>query len=349
MRRSWALLWVIAPLFPFAACTTFGTDPDPPISPEASLADVAPVDGPTGPDSATVDGGPPGCVDASCGTVVATGQLGVGEIAVDADNVAWTISGQVGFVRRKPHGGALLDVEAEKDPHSLQLFTGGLSFATGVAVHAVTFQGDVHTQALQLAPPNGDPVIAQRRAGDRLLFLRGAGSLLESCPVGEAGCIVIGSGLVGEGLLLEVFPGANRAWVATTARVEAFGLPLSGSQAQPVWPITGVRALAVDGSQVYYLRTGDVGVYASLASAADAPAQPLVMAPAPPSGLAIDGSSLYFTVPAKGVVMRVAKNGGTAVTIATGLPSPTAIAVLNGQVYVALGDGRIVALPAGPP
>ncbi len=59
-------------------------------------------------------------------------------------------------------------------------------------------------------------------------------------------------------------------------------------------------------------------------------------------GLAVDGTSVYWTTNLDGNVMKAPVGGGAAVTLASGQSQPTGIVVDSRSVYWANGDGTIM-------
>jgi hypothetical protein len=112
------------------------------------------------------------------------------------------------------------------------------------------------------------------------------------------------------------------------------------------WKVTKVRAIAADETAVFVARDGEPGIL-RFGREDPAGAMPTALAPMapPPWALVEDGAFLFYTAIEQGVVVKVAKDGTAVKPLAAGLERPKGIAVRLDKVYVALGDGRIVAIP----
>ncbi len=109
-------------------------------------------------------------------------------------------------------------------------------------------------------------------------------------------------------------------------------------------------------------RDGSAGNVAAGGICSAGACQPVVLAAGleEPGEMAIDGANVYWTEPAAGQIIRVAKAGGPPTILASGLPSPGAIAVSSGTIYwtdavagtvsqLAVAGGSPVTLATGLP
>lgn len=126
----------------------------------------------------------------------------------------------------------------------------------------------------------------------------------------------------------------------------SFKAPITGG-APTALPIamqrTGPLTAEHDATTLFANHAFD-GIYVSPKSNASAPPTRLLEVPEP-SGIALDAQYAYVAVRTTGTVKRIAKTGGTATNIVTGVNAPRSIAVDDANVFFATGDGSILSCP----
>ena len=120
----------------------------------------------------------------------------------------------------------------------------------------------------------------------------------------------------------------------------SFILPTAGATAGTI------RTFTLDDVSIFYATTTSGDIFAASKSMPTAPRLVMSLPPtngavAAPWALAVDAKNLYVAVLNQGVVVKVDKNnGGTPITIASGLTEPRALALTTTQVLV-LANGEI--------
>jgi hypothetical protein len=111
-------------------------------------------------------------------------------------------------------------------------------------------------------------------------------------------------------------------------------------------------AIAVDATSVYWINSGEHGAVMKVLLTGGAPV--MLASASGGAGIAVDGSSVYWTNIGRtdGPVMKVPRDGGPAVALATSQPAAVGIAVDANNVYWSdiMGAGVVKAsLCGGPP
>jgi hypothetical protein len=337
---------LVGAVFGLAACAF-------PACSEFSPSDAsATADGGNEGSAATADAGPDGdglrCPNAICGVEIAAGQANADEVVVDDVRVYWTIDEDDGAIRARDLGGSgppgVVAVAAK--PRSVYRFADFFHFGSGASVHHVEVTADAGGPSLS-ATAKANPVTSVARGGGKLFVT--AGSNVEWCEISSGNtCTSLdfqSLAPVGAGArALTLDQDKSRAWLATNAAI--WKTELGSPNWQEMWPIGDARAIVADETAVYIARGGQGGI---LKFGRDDPstAMPTPLAPmAPPAwALADAGAYLVYTAIDQNAVVKVAKDGSGETLIAAGVPRPKGVAVRADKVFVALGDGRIVARP----
>jgi len=349
--RAFAVVALSCPAIALAvACSRF--DEEPPIDSTIEAGG----EGGTPPDASNVDSGHDGgdspaveCPSSAC-SVLAEGQTDAREVVTDGVDVFWTrATNGSGSVRAAPLAGGApprLVSGPEDQPKSLQLFEELVRYATGGAVHQVRKDGSTDAGAKGYLRSGGGDVTSALRFGTTVYFtyedkLGRCGPPLAPC-IGNSPTVQVG---LGAGALTFA-PGGPPYFVHVGA---IWQVDADNNRADIRFEVTGIRALAADATNLYFLRTGKKTVETLQRSAAR-PTIPTTLAEESeePRAIAIDGSDLYFTTLQTGTVSRVAKFGGTPpVVVVKGLVSPDGIAVSDDRIVV-VANGSIVSIPKPP-
>ncbi|MHB8873314.1 MAG: NHL repeat-containing protein [Myxococcaceae bacterium] len=240
-------------------------------------------------------------------TLVASGQLKPRSIAADASAVYWTNMG-AGTVMKAPHGGApSVFLSGQFQPYGLFLDADKV-YWTELAING---------SANRIA-----------KSGDTATKLRFASN--ESSPEG----IVAAAG---------VPFWANYNGDSIRKYVQGTGVTTIASSQ------TDVALMATDGSMLVWASTpifGDTAFVASMPANSNVPSQ-VAGGRGSISGLAFDGSNVYWTEPYKGIVARAPIGGGPVETLASGQSYPRGVAVNGNSIYWA-NEGSDSAIPPVP-
>lgn len=328
-----------------AGCSTFSSNETP--APDAG------VDASTAVDAATTDAGadgeaPPPCPNASCGQVLASDQANIDEVLVDEKRVYWTIDNDTGTVMALDHestGAPYAVVSNTVKPRSLVRYSEFLHFANGSNIRHIE-RDAVNGGTSLTSVASGNPVTSVIRKG--AFVFATVGPLVQWCPTTGNTCAnntFPNQHDVGAGArALAADSSDSRVWLATDNSM------WRAEVASPIWlewwPVKNVQAIAADQTAVFVARRGEKGI---LRFKRDDPkeAQSVTLVESAPSpwSMVIDSSYIFYTAIDEGLVIRVKKDGSALKVLASELPSPRGIAVRLDKVYVALGDGRIVAIP----
>lgn len=333
-----------------AACSTFSSSGETTSQPDGGLAT-----GDAATDAANVDAGaesegPPPCPNASCGEVIASGQANAAEVLVDEKRVYWTIESDTGTVMARGHEAGTVPyaviVNGVK-PRSVVRFSELLHFASGGQVRNIE-RSQVGGGSSLTAVATGNPVTSVIRKG--AFVFATVGPLVQWCQTSNNNCPAAGTAFsfqhdVGVGArALAADSSDTRLWLATD--VSVWKSEVTSPSWTEWWPISKVQAIAADQTSVFVARRGEGGLLKfQRDDPKTAPGTPLVPMAPPPWAMVLDGAFIFYTAIEQGVVVKVAKDGSLLKVLASGLQSPNGIAVRLDKVYVALGDGRIVALP----
>jgi hypothetical protein len=328
----------------FAACGEFSEGGEAGPAQDAGTEVASPIDAGDAGDAGALSP----CPNASCGTVIATSQSNADEVVVDDARIYWTINEDPGSVRaRDLASGAPQIVTTISRPRAPYLFSDMIHFASDSAVHHIERSADGGGASLSAGNASG-AVTSIARAGGRLFAT--ATAFVHSCVTEGNTCnaqsfagqyrFETGAGA----RALTVDRSGTRVWLASDECVVK-GEPASGTFVK-WWALTDVSAIAADEISVYLGRSG-VGGITKFGRDDAVDATPTVLAQNGPPAFALveSGAFVFYTAIDQGVVMKVAKDGAVAKIVASGLPRPKGIAVRLEKVYVALGDGRVVAIP----
>lgn len=296
-----------------------------------------------------VDGGVDGSADPNAVEEIAAGEADASEIVVDDAAVYWTVDrAATGTVRARAHGGSaeVRTLAGGQDhPHALTQFGDELVFAVGSEVRSIVKNERDRTPLTVVTAPFGNPVASVQRVAERYFF--NAGSYVHRCdaPAGACATEPQYTGTAGVGRALVVDGAGQTLWFATPTAIKSVTTAFSITEH---WASKDARALAVDETTVYFARDGAAGIWKIARTAAkDAPATPIGAEHGQAWSLAMDGPAVYFTAIDAGLVVKVPKDGGAPVVLASGLARPKGIAVRADRAFVVLSDGRIVALRTG--
>lgn len=343
MGRRLLLASPVLAAFAFASCSEFNDSPQP----ADGGTDAATNDATT--EDAANDAGEPPCLNASCGVDIATGQANADEVLVDDTRVYWTIFADPGSIRASELADASavrqVTIDLER-PRGVFGFGSFFHFGSGNDVKHI--ERGAKNGGPSLTMQAGGLVTSTARAGGRVFATAGSAVLWCFLAGGNNNCdntVADAEQTVGAGArALTSDPSGTRLWLATDESLWKTDPAVPGWV--ETWKVDKIRAIAADETSVYVARDGQSGITKFGKDDAN-DAQPTILAPgAPPAwGIAEDGGFVFFTSLEGNVVVKVAKNGTGAKVLAAGLSAPKGIAVRLDKVYVALGDGRIVALP----
>lgn len=344
MRRALALSTAV--LAATVACgEPLVAAPAAPPADDGGAADAAP----SPPDAGGTDGGLP-CPDASCGKVIAQGQMFASEVLVDEARVYWTIEESTGGIMARP-------LDDSREPYrvtddkvratSLSRWSEQLHWCAGAAVsrHLRTSEGGASTTVAELATT----ATSARRSGGKVFVT--AQDEVRWCSLVADECLNDaldkGASVGPNARALVVDPSDVRFWLATDDAV--WSSETATPNLMERWRMKNVRALLVDETSVFVARTGVNGL-ARFGVDDGMQQMPVIVAGdmPPPWAMTMDGTHVYYTALDEQMIVRVEKSTGRATVLAAPVPRPKGIAVDGMHVYVALSDGRVVALPKFP-
>jgi sugar lactone lactonase YvrE len=307
--------------------------PDRPDIADGALADAARADAAGGDgapsDGARSDGRSPGCDGAACRPVVlAAGENQPCGLALDAENIYWTVAS--GDVRKMPLAGGEITTLASGQNRPCSIVVDGpnvywVNAASAGAIMTVTAAGGT---PVKLADITGQPWKLAIRAGVIYWTSQTAGSVSKMPEAGGIPTILA----INQGTPVAIDVDATTLVWSSVGQSAIRSLALA--------PLGAVTTLAEDQEAASSLRVQAGVAYwtndetGEVRRAALAGGAPVTLATSSGSyGLALDDRDVYFTDDGAGTIWRVPQAGGDATLLAEGQQLPGEIAVDGLNVY----------------
>jgi hypothetical protein len=292
------------------------------------------------------DCGSAACTNGICDTsVLATAQVDAYAIAVDEQNVYWTVegTGKDGAVMKLPLTGNAQPTALATGlyyPAALTVDATRVYFATADGLYSVPIAGN--GSASSLASLDGSATGITVDKSNVYVSLTPfspmeTGSVI-SVPLTGGAAKTLADGLdQPKGVATS---GPNVYFADTT---DVFSVAAGGGTAKTIEPQQYAYSVAADATHTYWTSGLEMGAVMQAGLGGGVPLT-LVANQFYPNAIAVDASNVYFTVGkgGGGTVVKVPIGGGAAVTLASAQAYPTSVAVNSTRVFwVNFGTGTI--------
>jgi len=258
--------------------------------------------------------------------VFAKEQDGAFAMTSDDANLYWTNGGSGSVMKAPKTGGAALELaKAQKKPQGIALDATGVYWT----------QNDAEGAVMEIAKAGGSTPV--KIADDKNTL--GIAVDVTSVYFTATGGRIVKAPLSGAALPSDLAkdqptPVAMAAtsndlyWLnqgsGSDGALMKLGLASGGTPTAFASGLQKPTAFVIDTTDIYIASKGGI-----LKIAVASGSTPTTLAPAggTPGGIAVDANDVFWTNPAEGTVLRVAKKGGAPTTVASGQASPTAIVV----------------------
>lgn len=260
--------------------------------------------------------------------VIAEAQSGVYGVAIDAQNVYWTVELE-GTIRSAPKTGegpiTAVSVSAADRPTELISDGVRLYWADGPAMRTAEPSGKNNAEAFSTVQ-SGSPRLTRLWLGPVSFVITDSYGGVWQRPRDGGRAVDLGRWSA----RAAVDGGSSFFWI-TASSLMRFTMP-EGPEVELAQGEAGPQDLAIDGESVYWLTSsGEVKKIPRDGALGDATT--LAAGQANPTRMALDDTHVYFTNAGDGAVRRVPKGGGPVEDIATGQGEPFAIVVDTSGVY----------------
>jgi hypothetical protein len=285
------------------------------------------------------------CTNGVCETsVLASAQVDAYAIAVDEQNVYWTVegTGKDGAVMKLALTGNAQPVALATGlyyPATLTVDATRVYFATADGIYSVPIAGGASPTALTSIDGSATGIAVDKSN----VYV----SITPFSPM-DTGAVV--SVPIGGGALTALAGVDQPRGVATSGQsvyfadtTDVFSVASGGGKTKTIEPQQYAYAIAADGAHTYWTSGLEMGAVMQAGLSGGVPLT-LVNNQFYPNAVTVDSSNVYFTVGkgGGGTVVKVPIGGGAPVTLATAQAYPTSVAVNSTRVFwVNFGTGTI--------